>query len=197
MCPGIVTNRHGVLKENRYMDRTDFLAKDYEIKANYLSGHHQRLLTRFNFFLTLESALFGAEFIVGEDRPGPELPAVAVVGAIIAIMWLFVGVEDGRTLQVHKWHVKKAADRITLEFPIEGFHPVGEVGKTVIEELRKESDAEKPSEALKPVLDLIPLKSHLMPLISLLWAEPLKLFLLVVVPILALIFWVILPMIWL
>jgi hypothetical protein len=115
------------------VDRNAFFVRDYEVRADYLSGHQQRLLTGFNFFVTLETALFGSDLIFGEHGPPPA--GLAAVDVLLAIVWLLVGVDDARILRIHKWHVKKAADRIMFEFPVESFHPVGEVSPSVVKEL--------------------------------------------------------------
>jgi hypothetical protein len=176
------------------MDRKEFLVRDYEVKADYLSGHQQRLLTRFNFFVTLETALFGSEFIFGEG--GVPRREVAVVGIFLSIVWLLVGVDDARILRIHKWHVKRALDRIMLEFPIENFHPVGEVSPRVVEELLKEEEAkEKASsqEAKEKASSQLPppkwWRLAFGPLISLFAREKLKLLLLIIVPLLVVALW--------
>jgi len=40
--------------------RLDFLIEDYWQKISYLKDHFTRLWNRFNYFLTIQSALFGA-----------------------------------------------------------------------------------------------------------------------------------------
>jgi hypothetical protein len=170
------------------MDRKEFLVRDYEVKADYLSGHQQRLLTRFNFFVTLETALFGSEFIFGEG--GLHRREVAVVGMLLSVVWLLVGVDDARILRIHKWHVKRALDRIMLEFRIESLHPVGEVSPRVVKELlteeAKEEEAKEEAAAQPP-----PKWWGLAfgPLWSLFRREILKLLLLTIVPILVCALW--------
>jgi len=44
------------------VDEKDFLLRDYELNVCYLSVHFQRMWTRFNFFVTIESALIGGKF---------------------------------------------------------------------------------------------------------------------------------------
>jgi hypothetical protein len=41
------------------MKKEDFLLEDYKLKVEYYAGHLSRMWTRFNFLLTIDSALFG------------------------------------------------------------------------------------------------------------------------------------------
>jgi hypothetical protein len=91
------------------MPLNDLLIKDYEIKGNYLSGHHQRMWNRFSIFVTLESALFSGTFIfkneVGKGQPSTGL---AAVGLVVSLIWVLFNLEDLRLLRIHERHVSKA-----------------------------------------------------------------------------------------
>ena len=66
----------------------DFLVKDYELKVRYLSDLFQRMWTRFNFFLTVESGLLGGKIIIGKGALNKDISLVLL---FISIIWyLFV-----------------------------------------------------------------------------------------------------------
>jgi hypothetical protein len=108
------------------MDRNDFLVRDYEIKASYLSSHIQRMMTRFNFFVTLESALLGGPFLLNAGQASAQL---ALFGAVLSVIWWCVGLEDMRLLGKYKWRVNQVADNIPLELKGDHFQPVGDSHK--------------------------------------------------------------------
>jgi hypothetical protein len=84
----------------------DFLIKDYELKVGYLTQHFGRMWTRFNYFVGIESALFGGRLIFGD---GTLTPAVAIVGAALSLIWYVMGAEDRFLVRVYRQHVKDAA----------------------------------------------------------------------------------------
>lgn len=66
------------------IDAVDFLREDYELKAKYLEGHLSRMWTRFNFFLTIESALLAFSFDADSAQYAGYL---AVGGLLLSLMW--------------------------------------------------------------------------------------------------------------
>jgi hypothetical protein len=111
------------------MPKSEFLVRDYELKANYLAGHHQRMWNRFGIFVSLESALFGGGFIFRDElSPGWDSSlGLAAVGCIVSLIWVLVGFSDLRILRVHEWHVRTAASNIKDQagFQVKDFYPVG------------------------------------------------------------------------
>jgi hypothetical protein len=87
----------------------DFLVKDYELKVAYLTQHFGRMWTRFNYFVGIESALAGGKLIFGNGKLSPE---VAIVGAMVSLIWYVMGAEDRFLVRVYRGHVKDAADLI-------------------------------------------------------------------------------------
>ena len=87
----------------------DFLVKDYDLKIGYLTQHFGRMWTRFNYFVGIESALVGGKLIFGNGKLSTE---VAVVGAIVSLVWYVMGAEDRFLVRVYRGHVKDAADRL-------------------------------------------------------------------------------------
>jgi hypothetical protein len=90
----------------------DFLANDYELKVRYLTDHFGRMWTRFNYFVSIESALIGGKLIFGNGKLSPE---VAIVGAIVSLIWYVMGAEDRFLVRVYRKHVKDAADLLAKE----------------------------------------------------------------------------------
>lgn len=68
-----------------------FLLKNYELKINYLTNHLSRMWMRFNFFVTIESALLGSRFLIGNGKLTPQ---VAGLGAALSFIWYLFGAED-------------------------------------------------------------------------------------------------------
>ena len=53
--------------DNENKDIDNFLVKDYELKIGYLKDQLDRMWTRFNIFVTIESALVGGKFLYFGD----------------------------------------------------------------------------------------------------------------------------------
>lgn len=81
------------------MDATDFLQKDYELKANYLAGHLSRMWTRFNFFLTIESALLAFSFDADSAIYAGYL---AIAGLLLSSMWYWFAAADNFLVDIYR-----------------------------------------------------------------------------------------------
>jgi hypothetical protein len=90
------------------IDPKDFLLKDYEIKVSYLSNHFQRMWTRFNFFVVIESALIGGRFIAGDGKLTAEL---AIVGAVLSLVWYIFGAQDRWLVTRYRTQAEEAATK--------------------------------------------------------------------------------------
>ena len=90
----------------------DFLVKDYELKVRYLTDHFGRMWTRFNYFVGIESALVGGKLIFGNGTLSPE---VALIGALVSLIWYVMGAEDRFLVRVYRRHVEDAASLLTRE----------------------------------------------------------------------------------
>lgn len=115
----------------------EFLIKDYELKVRYLSDHFSRMWVRFNFFLTLESALIGGKIFIGDGKLSP---ALAGLGAILSLVWYVFGAQDRYLVRIYRKHVEDAGEKVTrVAWPddLGGYRHVGEIDETV-EELRRE-----------------------------------------------------------
>jgi len=89
-----------------------FMVKDYELKVRYLTDHFGRMWTRFNYFVGIESALAGGKLIFGGGEFTPEL---AVVGAVVSLIWYVMGAEDRFLVRVYRRQVKDAADLLARQ----------------------------------------------------------------------------------
>jgi hypothetical protein len=88
--------------EGPQMSTEDFLLKDYELKVQYLTNHFSRMWTRFNFFLTINSALFA--FSVQQDTAA-FASLFVVAGILLSILWYFFGAADNYLVEVYRRQV--------------------------------------------------------------------------------------------
>lgn len=84
------------------MDTKDFLLEDYKLKVQYLTNHFSRMWTRFNFFLTINSALFA--FSVQKDTAA-FAPLFVVAGLLLSALWYFFGAIDNYLVEVYRKQV--------------------------------------------------------------------------------------------
>jgi hypothetical protein len=85
------------------MDETTFLQKDYELKIRYLSDHLQRMWTRFNFFVTIESALVSGKFLIASNVPSV---ALTVTGIVLSLIWYVMGAQDRFLVELYRTEVQ-------------------------------------------------------------------------------------------
>lgn len=89
--------------------RDDFLQKDYELKARYLTDHFSRMWVRFNFFLTIESGLVGLSF--HKDYSGHVL-SLCCLGSFLALVWFHFGRTDNFLADFYRTQIGIAFDRL-------------------------------------------------------------------------------------
>ena len=115
------------------VEETDFLLKDYELKIRYLSDHLQRMWTRFNFFVTIESALIGGKFLIASNVPSREL---AVAGIILSMLWYFMGAQDRYLVKLYRWEAeqagKRVAEKVWIDVEASGYDYVGRVDDDIV-----------------------------------------------------------------
>jgi|SRR5215470_1400839 len=94
----------------------DFAQKDYEMKVAYLTNQFQRMWTRFNYFVVIESALIGGKTVFGDRAIGK---AGLVFGLCLSLVWYVMGAEDRFLVQLYREQLKDAAqvlsDRVWRE----------------------------------------------------------------------------------
>ena len=86
-----------------------FLVKDYELKIAYLTDHFSRIWLRFNFFVTIEAALLGSKFLIGN---GNIMPHIAGLGAGLSLVWYWFGAEDRYLVLIYRQQVRDAGKRV-------------------------------------------------------------------------------------
>ncbi len=98
-----------------YKDKLDFYSRDYEMKVDYLKDHLSRLWTRFNFFLSIELALFGFLGYLLFDGDGKNIEATLfpiLLGSLISVIWCFVGWQDRALVKMYQRGVRDASINI-------------------------------------------------------------------------------------
>ena len=90
----------------------DLLFDDYKVKLDYVRGQYDRLWQRFNFFLSVELALFGFLGYLTFDIKIPEATFLpSVVGIVVSLLWYVIGAEDRRLVEVYRDRADNAAAR--------------------------------------------------------------------------------------
>lgn len=111
----------------------DFLVKDYEMKVNFLKDHFSRALTRFNYFLGIELALFGFLGYLLFDPVAKNFEATLfpiLIGIVLSIIWCFVGWQDRALVKMYQSGIKEASLKISATNGL-GWYAGKEVGAKV------------------------------------------------------------------
>ncbi|MCW9708139.1 RipA family octameric membrane protein [Fodinibius salsisoli] len=97
------------------MGYEDFLIEDYKLKVNYLTSHFSRMWTRFNFFLTVQTGIFGfwGYLLFDANNQNAELSIIpTVLGLFISLLWFFVGAQDRALVKGYRDDIKFIAEKI-------------------------------------------------------------------------------------
>jgi len=105
------------------MDIDSFLLDDYRQKVSYLTAHLQRMWTRFNFFLTIQSGLLAFLFTSNRDLSSVAL-YFALAEATVALLWYIFGAQDRYLVLLYRQHVKLAAEKLVGQ--LKASHPTAE-----------------------------------------------------------------------
>ncbi len=70
------------------MKTEDFLLEDYRLKVEYFSSHLSRMWTRFNFLLTIDSALFALYATREKLEPDTRL-LFLLTGLVLSVLWSY------------------------------------------------------------------------------------------------------------
>jgi hypothetical protein len=92
------------------MNPDQFLLRNYELQVRYLSDHFSRMWMRFNFFLTINSALFGFSFNESYDS---NVAYIGCAGILFGILWVYFGGVDNWLVDVYRGHVETGFYAIT------------------------------------------------------------------------------------
>jgi hypothetical protein len=106
--------------------KATFASEDYRLRIEYLTGHLTRMWTRFQVFVTLESALVAVLLV--EGKLSDAAPYIAIVQAVLSFIWFLVGRHDRHLVRIYKHQIEEAAKRLKAEELVEnGYLAVGEI----------------------------------------------------------------------
>ncbi len=95
------------------MDIDEFAVDDYKQKLDYLKSQFDRMWTRFNFFLSIEVALFGFLGWLAFEKNDPDATALpALVGLAVSALWYVIGAQDRALVEFYRSNVDGAAARV-------------------------------------------------------------------------------------
>ena len=118
--------------------KATFASEDYRLRIEYLTGHLTRMWTRFQVFVTLESALVAVLLV--EGKLSDAAPHIAIVQAVLSFIWFLVGRHDRHLVRIYKRQIADAAARLQTEGLVEhDYVVVGEVpctNRTVATEVK-------------------------------------------------------------
>ncbi|PYS58167.1 MAG: hypothetical protein DMF74_24375 [Acidobacteria bacterium] len=100
----------------------EFLKEDYWRKVEYLKDHFTRLWNRFNYFLTLEAALFGATILSSEKYHW----WVPIFGAVVCVLWYIFGAQDRYLVELYRKEIEQALDQLGSKLSLENYYFVGQ-----------------------------------------------------------------------
>lgn len=91
------------------MNSDQFLLEDYRQKIQYLSNHLARMWTRLNFFLVVNSALFG--FSMHESYQGHSKLLICS-GLLLSVAWYYFGAVDNYLAEIYRKHVERSFELV-------------------------------------------------------------------------------------
>lgn len=91
------------------MTRDDLYAMEYRLRLEYLQSHFSRMLTRFSFLLTINSALLG--FSLDKDYEKSAVMLI-VIGITLSVLWFYYGGVDDYMAKAYREQVKKIHDKL-------------------------------------------------------------------------------------
>jgi hypothetical protein len=114
----------------------EFMQKDYELKARYLSDHFSRMWTRFNFFLVLESGLSAGLWLWMRETGSLPLPGVglALVGLASTAVWYAFGAQDRYLVVVYRSQVRQAGRELAQRLGLTSYVPIGDTEQAAVEQ---------------------------------------------------------------
>jgi len=94
-------------------DNRQLLLKEYELGVQYLTNQFSRMWTRFNFFMTFESALALAliGFFKDKGLTLASLP-IGVVGLLTSVCWYAFGAQDRYLVEVYRLQIEHSAEQL-------------------------------------------------------------------------------------
>lgn len=102
----------------------DFLKQDYWQKIQYLKDHFTRLWNRFNYFLTVQSALFGATVLSPEKYRW----WVPIFAGLVCILWYIFGAQDRYLVELYRKQIEQSLELIENQLSLGDYYYI--VGQT-------------------------------------------------------------------
>ena len=95
----------------------DQLISYYQVQSSAWLGYAGIVWNRFNWMLTLQLAMIGFFFTNYSKTSFSVIYQfhISTVGLIVAILWLFMGIEDFRSMDKHRKRVKNLERKIEKE----------------------------------------------------------------------------------
>ena len=88
----------------------------YKLHLDYLMAQYDRLLTRFNYFLTIEVATFGFLGLVIRERGATDAVRLpALLGIAVSLLWLYIAYEDRRLVKGYRQRADQAAGHVCFK----------------------------------------------------------------------------------
>lgn len=109
----------------------EFRLRDYELKANYLVSQFERMWTRFQFLLGIETLLIGLYFAPLQSNRSLNVSIFAVLGLITAVVWYIIGSEDKYLVDLYRTQLRTAATAVVHALQLA--EPYVFVGETDVE----------------------------------------------------------------
>lgn len=92
----------------------DLLFEDYKLKLQYLMAQFDRLWNRFNFFLSVQLAVFGSLGYVTFTLKSPHATHWPIVmGLLVSSLWYVVGAQDRALVEIYREHARAAAEQFS------------------------------------------------------------------------------------
>ena len=111
------------------MDATDFSVKDYELKIRYLTDHLSRMWNRFNYMLSIQTAIAGGKFFLNTETT--ESVSFGIMGLLFAIIWYALGAQDRYLFVLYRNQVAQSFKRISADIALKNMSYVGKVEDAV------------------------------------------------------------------
>jgi hypothetical protein len=98
------------------VELSSFLLEDYKVKVEYLNQHFQRMWARFNFMLSIESALVGAVGLSIKANLHPIALAFALIGLAASVFYSLAGLRDRALVERYRSLVRTTGRQLAALF---------------------------------------------------------------------------------
>ena len=99
-----------------------FLVDDYRSKVEYLKDHFTRVWARFNYFLGIQSALFGAAMLSPEKHNS----WIPIFAAFLCIPWYVFGAQDRYLVALYRKQIEHVVIKIKSELKLSDYYFTGQ-----------------------------------------------------------------------